>query len=131
MTENRFEQLPWHDAVLMEIQIDRSGEDTVKVVVEWPSDYGGSIESLSFEGVYGFHAQMNFGVFPPDLIREAHCYDSCPELTEIILKWSKMGVRLEGLRCYLIETATTGSRVVILAQRYSLSQFDAKSCQRE
>jgi hypothetical protein len=71
-----FDALPWHDAQLLEILIDRR--------------------------------------------RPGEC-DEVPGLTSIRERWHRLGVPLDQLRCYRIETASTASVIQIYAKQFEIS----------
>jgi hypothetical protein len=104
-----FDLLPWHDALLLGISVDRRtpGErDEVTVAVRWGDDLS---ETLKFIGCYAFESRMNFGVIAEESILEAHCTRTSEELAALRQKWARIGVDLADLRCYEIQTSTTAS----------------------
>ena len=114
-----FSDLPWHDAELLNIAIDRRnpGEnDQVVVEVGWSN---GEQDTLVFCNCYGLEAKMNFGVIAAESILNASAIDSSNELTEIREKWAKIGVDLALLKCFEIRTNSTSSIVRIYALSYS------------
>lgn len=115
VSKTEFNALPWHDAVLLELKVDREkpgSNDTVLVVIRWPS---GSESQVYFDNCYYFSAQMNFGVISEESILEAECTADDEELPKIREKWSPLGVELDSLLCYRICTNTTNSQVKIYA----------------
>ena len=116
-----FDQLPWHDAVLHRVDVDRrepGRRDVVSLVVEWPD---GSRQRVRFVGCYRLTADMNFGVAAPDSILVAHRQVDGPELDDVRSRWRRIGVQLDGLICFEIETSSTGSRLRIYALGWELA----------
>lgn len=109
-----FNDLDWHDAKLVSILIDRSnpGErDTIILQIEWPdSDVTSSLE---FYECYALSANMNFGIVADESILKAECFMNSEELELIRTKWGKVGVALESLKCYRINTNSTNSLINI------------------
>ena len=115
---NEFEALPWHDAVLLDLEVDRAhpGErDYVKVAVRWPD---GKTNSLCFEDCYLLLARMNFGVEAEESILSAQCSMGSDELMLLREKWANLGVNLDALRCFTINTNSTASTLEIFAAAY-------------
>lgn len=117
-----FCSLPWHDAEILSICIDRRqpGEsDTVSFSVRWLDD---SVSIVTFLNCYAFIAEMNFGVIAPESIRSADVFDINQKDTEdLYLKWKGIGIDLSLLKCYQIETNSTGSKILIYAFNFELS----------
>ena len=117
--ETRFSDLPWHDAELLNIMIDRCnpGEnDQIVVNICWPND---SRDTLVFYDCYELEAKMNFGVIAPESILDASVTNNSKELTQIREKWAKIGIDLTQLKCFEIRTNSTNSIVRIYALNYS------------
>lgn len=117
--ETEFSKLPWHDAELLGIEIDRRnpGErDQVVVNVRWPND---EQSELVFSDCYELEAKMNFGVIAPESILDASLIDDSQELAEVRSKWEQAGVDLAGLKCFEIKTNSTNSLLRIYALSYS------------
>lgn len=116
----QFNELPWHDAELKEIIIDRDGSDIVKIVVDWP-EYDQTFNStIEFYDCYGFQADMHFGYSPPDSILEAHFIPESRELESLISRWGKIGIALDHLQQYQIITNTTNSTINIFCAGFRL-----------
>lgn len=119
--DTNFNSLPWHDAELLSVSIDRSNagnSDIVVLVVKWPD---GKENSIIFNDCYFFNAQMNFGVIAEETILEAMCLAESDKLSEIKDKWEPLGVMLDKIRCYRINTNSTNSLIDIYALSYTLS----------
>jgi len=115
-----FNDMSWHDAELLGINIDRKdpGEnDQVIVDVCWPN---GEKNRLVFSDCYGLEAKMNFGIVAPESILDASSLKESQELGEIRKKWGKIGVDLKQLQCFEIRTNSTSSILRIYALSYSL-----------
>lgn len=119
--DTKFNSLPWHDAELLSISIDRSNagnNDTITFVVKWPD---GSQNHLVFNDCYLFDARMNFGVAAEESILEAMCLDEGGQISDIKSKWQSLGVALDNIRCYRIITNSTNSQIDIYALSYTSS----------
>jgi len=117
----KFESLPWHDAELLSISIDRSNagnSDTVSFVVKWPD---GKHNDIVFNDCYLFDARMNFGIVAEESILEAICLDESDQISDLINKWQSLGVELDDICCYRITTNSTNSQVDIYALSFTLS----------
>jgi hypothetical protein len=115
-----FSELAWHDAELLDIEIDRRnpGEnDQIIIHVAWPN---GEQNSLVFSDCFGLEAKMNFGVVAPESIFDASVMKESQELAEIRKKWDQIGVGLEKLKCFEIKTNSTASLLRIYALGFSL-----------
>lgn len=118
---NNFDDLPWHDANLKYIHIDRSdpgNQDTVKILVEWPDGLASIIE---FIDCYALKANMNFGIVANESILTAECLMDSEELNLIHNKWLKMGAKLKSLKCFRINTNSTNSLIDIFAKSYEIT----------
>src|SRR5690348_12900134 len=105
MTDS-FELLPWHDAELLEIMVDRrhAGEcDEVRLRVAWPQ---GDEATVLFRDCYSMNADMNFGIIATEQILRAAVVAQDSGLTALRKRWAPLGAALEQLRCYRIETAS-------------------------
>ena len=113
-----FNSLPWHDAELLELSVDRrnaGARDEVRLRVVWPQ---GDEASLLFRDCYAMTAEMNFGVIAEERIASALLIDDDPGLTSIRDRWKPLGVSLEMLRCYRLETSSTSSVIRIYAKQF-------------
>lgn len=112
--KNSFNNFEWHDAILHNIIIDRLS-DTIKLSVEWLDN---NISEIVFEECYAFNSNMNFGIASPEslLMAEAIYIDS-DETILIKNKWKKVGVELDNLVEFRIETNSTASIIKIFALR--------------
>lgn len=116
-----FNSLPWHDAELIDLVIDRANagfDDIIEVQIKWP---GGKISSLLFEDCYKFTATMNFGIIAPETIYLAECITSSIEIDEITAKWNNLGTKIDNLLHFHIKTSSTGSDINIYADYYEIN----------
>lgn len=115
-----FDELPWHDAVIVTIVIDRqrAGEvDEVALVVRWPD---GRRERITFFDCYALDAAMNFGIVAAETVRTADELDDTEKLQRVRAVWRPLGVDLSALRCFRIETNSTASVLEIHAKGWRL-----------
>lgn len=116
-----FNFLPWHDAKLLSINIDRSNagnSDLINLSVKWPD---GHKSDIVFSDCYLLSARMNFGIIAEESILEAICLKESDKILEIKGKWQTLGVELDGICCYRIVTNSTNSQIEIYALSYALS----------
>ncbi|PJD95257.1 MAG: hypothetical protein CK425_09075 [Parachlamydia sp.] len=121
-----FDDLPWHDANLKSIHIDRSdpgNQDTVKILVEWPDDLASIIELYD---CYALKANMNFGIVANESILTAKFLMDSEELHLIHNKWLKMGAKLKSLKCFRINTNSTNSLMEIFAKSYDIKDLQSE-----
>jgi hypothetical protein len=117
-----FNHLPWHDACLKFIYIDRQnpGEnDVVKILVDWPEEQGSSY--IEFSDCYAFKANMNFGIVACESILFAKCFTDSEVLNSIRKEWSTLGVDLKELKCFEITTNSTNSIISIYALNFKIT----------
>jgi hypothetical protein len=113
-----FDDLPWHDAVIISLEIDRrrpGHSDEVVLFVEWPDQRRSSIR---FSECYAFEGRMNFGIVASEAVKTATESDDTDELRVIKDKWLKIGVNISDLRCFSIETSSTASTINIYARQW-------------
>ncbi len=118
--KDMFSDLPWHDAELLNIMIDRRnpGEnDQIVIDVCWPN---GKQDKLFFYDCYELEAKMNFGVIASESILDASVINKSRKLTEIREKWADIEIDLAQLKCFEIITNSTNSILRIYALSYSL-----------
>ncbi|MGG6315464.1 hypothetical protein ACQ5SB_04185 [Stenotrophomonas geniculata] len=115
-----FNALEWCDATLLAINIDRSNPgvcDEVKVQIRWPD---GRMAIVCFSEAYGCSALMNFGVLGDEGIEFAMVDDDEPGLADLLDRWKAVGYPLSGLKCFRIETSSTGSVILIYARTWRI-----------
>ncbi len=123
--ENVFQDLEWHDAILLDVRIDRRDpgrRDEVVLTIEWTD---GVQQDLRFTGCYEFHAQMNFGMVVLESILEASCVQDSKELRAVKEQWSQMSFDFSLLRAFEITMNSTASVLRILACGLEISSHDA------
>jgi len=116
--KTNFNDLPWHDAIIQNIAINRTvsdKNDTVELLITWPN---GNNSIIEFTDCYAFVANMNFGVFAPETILIAECLNESEELNTIRAKWSSVGVDLQILKCFRLITNSTNSTINIYAKNF-------------
>ena len=115
-----FDELPWHDAELRGLYVDRRQPgitDQVSLSVCWPN---GAESEIAFHDCYALCAEMNFGVIAREAILAARVSYNAPGVTEIRARWEPLGVRLDDLACFEIETSSTGSLIRIYAKAFEM-----------
>jgi hypothetical protein len=113
-----FDALPWHDAELLELSIDRRSpgtRDDVRLQVVWPD---GSEATVLFRDCYGMTSEMNFGIIAEERIACASLIKDDPILASIRDRWKPLGVSLDMLYCYRLETSSTASVIRIYAKQF-------------
>lgn len=118
----KFNSLPWHDAELRSISIDRSdagNSDTVELVVKWPN---GIINCITFSDCFSFDAQMNFGIVAEETILDAVCLVESDKISAIKDKWAPLGAPLESICSYRLSTNSTNGQIEICAMSYTLEE---------
>ena len=119
-----FNELEWHDAELLDIYIDRSmagNNDIVKLTIKQPND----IKVIAvFTDCYALNLNMNFGMIVLESILDANILTESKELSKIRNVWGKMGVNLEKLKCFEIETNSTNSLIQIFALNYEIVKIN-------
>lgn len=116
-----FDDLEWHDALLLSMNIDRQqpGErDEVTLLVVWSDERKSKVR---FRESYALDAQMNFGVVAPESIRAARCIAESPRLVEMRERWRSLGVDLADLCCFEITTNSTASVIRIFARDFNVT----------
>lgn len=119
-TMAKFNSLDWHDAIISQVAVDRSnpGEnDSVSITIQWPD---GNKNTIRFNDCYMLDAKMNFGVIAEECILGAECISDNEVITEIQKKWKSIGVGLDGLLCFSIETNSTNSSINIYSLSFAL-----------
>ena len=116
-----FDSLPWHDAELLEVSIDRrspGARDEVRLQVVWPD---GGEATLLFRDCYAMTAEMNFGVIAEERIASGSLLEDDPGLSSIRDRWKPLGVSLDMLHCYRLETSSTSSVIRIYAKQFEVA----------
>jgi hypothetical protein len=111
-----FNELPWHDATMLELRIDRrrAGHvDEVVLTMMWPDERRSQIR---FIDCFGLDARMNFGVVADETVHSAVELADSEELQALRAKWKSLGIDLSGLRSFSVETNSTGSLFTIYSR---------------
>lgn len=115
-----FNSLPWHDAALLEMSVDRrnaGARDEVRLQVAWPH---GEEATFVFRDCYALTADMTFGIIATERIGSAKLDDDDPNLASIRDQWKSIGVPLDLLNCYRLEMSSTGSVIRIYAKQFEI-----------
>lgn len=110
----KFEDIEWHDQTLIGIDINRTNPgntDSIRLNVLIDDV---DMEVL-FQNVYFADIKMNFGVIAQESISYAIINNADIEITNVQKKWSKVGVELDKLLCFEINTNLTNSLIKIYA----------------
>lgn len=119
MNDKSFADLPWHDAEILSIEIDRRSPgllDEVVLVVTWPDEVTSRIR---FQNCWRLEALMNFGIVAPESVLTASEDSDSEGLRRVREKWSKVGLEVSDLRCFSIETNSTASTISVYAQQWA------------
>lgn len=117
-----FNNFRWHDAVIKNIQIDRNNpgkEDSILFEIIWPDNQENKI---IFEDVYWAELILGFGIVAEESIYEA--FIAPKDDSDVITffnKW-KGKIKKEELDCYVFKTASTGSKIKIIAKKFRIIQ---------
>ncbi len=115
---DKFNDLPWHDAEINHIIIDRQ-KDSIRIEIRWPDYANSELVLIEFLDCYGLKSVMNFVVAPPDQILGAECLLTTPDLDDLRSRW--MGIiDFSSVYCYRIKTNSTNSKIDIYAKSFSL-----------
>ena len=113
----RFDNFDWHDSILNSVKIDRQNlglNDIVELDITWHSGERGI---LLFKNVRKCIIDLNSGINTKDWIYSA--YET--EDDEDFISYKKQVVNIcndiDKLKCFVIETSTTGSLVKIFANQ--------------
>ena len=115
-----FNELEWHDAELIDIYIDRTmagKSDTVKIAIKQANDRK---IILIFTDCFALNLNMNFGIIAPENILDANILTESKQLSNIRNVWGKLGINLEKIKCFQIETNSTNSLIQIFALNYKI-----------
>jgi hypothetical protein len=118
MMNKSFNELPWHDAILLELRIDRrraGHADDVVLTMLWPD---GRRSRIRFVGCYGLDAKMNFGIVAAETVRSAVEQQDSEELRALRAKWKALGGDLSKLSSFSLEMNSTGSLVTVYSESW-------------
>ena len=114
-----FNDYYWHDSVIKKIEIDREESrerDTISFHIEW---YNNENSKLIFKDVYQAKLNMNFGIRGIESIYSAFVSEDDPDLAKFYKIWKGLMDDVK-LNCYIIETASTGSKLKIIAKGFEM-----------
>jgi hypothetical protein len=118
-----FDDFDWHDAVIKEIQIDRSNpriKDTIMFDIEWPEEKGKV--TFVFEEVYWAEMKLNFGIVADETIMNAiELADDNQDLVNFYSKW-KGAMNEVKLKIYKIDLNSTGGEIKIIAKTFRVDK---------
>lgn len=120
--KKRFDDLVWHDATLLSIELDRRDpghRDELALVVEWPD---GQRNRLIFTDCYLLVARMHFGIIASESILTATCSTDAPEVAEVRETCRRYGADFADLHCFEIETNSTGGTIRVVARGFDLHE---------
>jgi hypothetical protein len=121
---SEFEELPWHDSVLLEVVIPRhdpGNVDSVEIVVGWLDE---TTARITFSDCYAFSATMSFGVIAPESIDDAFLEDGA-WIDAIRATWRKLDVDLADCHAYVVRTSSTGSELRIAARSVRIATVES------
>ena len=122
ITNELFNELGWHDAIIDKITIDRGCPgviDTIDIYIIWTDE---TKNKLRFENVYWADLNMNFGIVAAESILKAVSKGrECAPVIECYNKW-KGNIDNIILNYHEIETNTTGSIIKIIAEKLSITE---------
>jgi hypothetical protein len=113
-----FNDLPWHDAELLGLVVDRrvpGHVDEVRLQVRWPD---GRLDTLTFFDCLLLEAAMNFGVIAPESILRAQSCEATAGLARLRDKWNQSALVTDGLVCFEIEMNSTASMLRIYSKGF-------------
>lgn len=117
-----FNDFYWHDAIIKNIQIDRTNpgnDDSVLFEIIWPEN--GEKGILVFEEVYWASMNLNFGIIADESILYATQLDEQNEdLVNFYLKWGGAMDEVK-LNTYKIELNSTGGEIKIIAKTFRMN----------
>jgi len=118
-----FNDFYWHDAIIKNIQIDRTNpgnDDSVMFEIKWPEE--STMRILVFEDVYWTSMNLNFGIIADESILYATQLDEQNEdLVSFYLKW-KGAMDDVKLNTYKIELNSTGGEIKIIAKSFRVDK---------
>ncbi|WP_143326157.1 hypothetical protein [Vandammella animalimorsus] len=116
----KFNDLPWDDACLMGLHIDRSRpghQDEIGIDIAWGS---GRRQRLVFSDCYQCNIAMNMGVIAEEKLLHADAVSVKDKDEQFLQKWARIGVDLASLLCFSFVTEATHSKIEIYALQFIL-----------
>lgn len=118
-----FNDFYWHDAIIRNIQIDRTNpgnDDSVLFEIEWSENNEKGV--LVFEEVYWTSMTLNFGIIADESILIATQLDEQNEdLAKFYSKWNGAMNEVK-LNMYKIELNSTGGEIKIIAKTFRVDK---------
>ena len=111
----RFDNFDWHDSILNSVIINRQNlglNDIVELDITWPSGERGI---LLFENVRKCIMDLNSGIDTKDWIYNAYETEGDEDFISYKKQVENICNDIDKLKCFVIETSTTGSLVKIFA----------------
>ena len=111
----RFDNFDWHDSILNSVIINRQNlglNDIVELDITWPSGERGI---LLFENVRKCIMDLNSGTDKKDWIYNAYETEDDEDFVSYKKQVENICNDIDKLKCFVIETSTTGSLVKIFA----------------
>ncbi|MBL7698668.1 MAG: hypothetical protein JNK79_10930 [Chitinophagaceae bacterium] len=115
-----FDELHWHDAVIENIQIDRSNpgyNDPIVISIRWPD---GSRHDVVFTDVYKAFFELNFGVIAEEAISNALVSNDDEDYKKFKEKWRILIADVDAINCFVIRTSSTGSILKVFSKEFHL-----------
>jgi hypothetical protein len=122
----KIEDIEWHDQLLTSVKIDRykpGHNDSIELNVLVDD----SEIVLTFTDVYFADLKLNFGIIAEETIRYAIIKEDDSEIFNIKKEWRNVGVYLDDLFCFEINTNSTNSLIKIFALSYTLKKANVLS----
>jgi len=119
-----FASMPWHDAQLLEIRLNRRNpgkRDDVEFIVRWLDD---TVSRLILCRCRTMKAALNFGIICNEAIDEAYEVLRSPMVEAVVQKWRQMKIELSGLRHFRICTSSTGGTIDVIAERFTFEAIE-------
>lgn len=113
---DRFEDLPWHDATLLELRVDRRRPghvDEVTLSMRWPR---GARSTIRFVECFKLIANMNFNMDVDECVLTATESDDDEALRQQREIWSTSGANVTSLKVFRIELNSTGGAITVVAR---------------
>ena len=129
ITNEKFNSLSWHDAVIDKIVIDRRNpgiKDEIRIFITW---YNDTKSMLCFHNVYWADLNMNFGVMTPEYILTAESKGKeYEQIQELYKKLNERIINID-MNYYEIETNTTTSKIRIIAEALIILSAEDYKCE--
>jgi hypothetical protein len=118
----KFNDFYWHDAIIRNIQIDRSNpgiSDEIIFDIQWPEEKGNAF--FVFEEVYWAEMKLNFGVVADEsIMNSVELDEDNPDLVSFHSKWKGAMIDVT-LKTYKIVLNSTGGEIKIIAKAFRVA----------